>query len=153
MGVEVLGNGSEVDGHGDSMEAFRNGNNSNANMLLNVTEGKKKTAPRAVYDPRHPDNEWPKMLHHPEKGGVVFGLSLLGVKDPAERKRIVRDNEEAVSMALKAGFRPEPYMKPQIAVLDPAVEKAEMLRKNQEMEGRITALTDLVMKLTQAKSA
>lgn len=152
MGVEVLGVGNEVDGHGDSVEAFRNANNSNAAALLNVSEGKKKNAPRPVHDPRHPDNHYPVMLYHSEYGEKIFGVSLLGVRDVAERKRLTSDNDGIVKAAIAAGYRAEPYIKPKIAVLDPAVEKAEMLRKNQEMEGRITALTDLVMKMTAQKA-
>ena len=152
MGVEVFGIAQEIDGHGDAMEAFRTANNSNAAMLLNVSEKKKKNAPRPVYDPRHPDNGWPKMVYSAERGELVVGKSLVGVEDQGLRKRIVAENEAAIKEAFANGYRTEPYIKPRVAVLDPAVEKAEMLRKNQEMEGRIVALTDLVTKLAAQKA-
>ena len=152
MGVEVLGTAQEIDGHGDSMEVFRTANNANANMLLNVSEGKKKNAPRPAYDPRHPDNQWPKAVYHPASGMLTVGKSLLGVKDLDIRKKITQENEKAHAEALKAGHRSEPYVKPQIAVLDPAIEKAEALRRETEMRGQITALTDMVAKLMATKS-
>ncbi len=152
MAVEVLGIGNETDGHGDSIEAFRTANTQNAAALLNVTEGKKKNAPRPIYDPSHVDNQWPKMVYSPT-GEKTVGKSTGGVKDPRERKQILDDNQAAYKAALGSGFRDEPYAKPQIVLLDPAAEKAELKRKNDELQGQITALTDLVHKSMAAKAA
>lgn len=154
MGVEVLGAGGEINGHGDAFEAFVQANNSNATMLLNVAEGKKKNAIRAPYNPDHPDNAWPVMVYSvdPAKPEMTVGKSLAGVTDPRLRKLIESDNEAEYKKAVASGYRDEPYPKPQIAVLDPAAEKLELKRKNDELQGQITALTDLVNKALAAKT-
>src|SRR6185312_9959055 len=95
MGVEVIGVGGEINGHGDSIDAFRQANEGNARALLNVAEGKKKNDPRPIYNPDHPDNAWPLMVYHPEKGELIVGKSLAGVSDARLRKQLDADNEEA----------------------------------------------------------
>jgi hypothetical protein len=160
MGVEVLGAGAgEVNGHGDSFEAFVQANDSNARMLLNVAEGKKKNTPRPIYNPEHPDNAWPVMVYSadPVKPELVVGKSLVGVTDPRQRKQMEADNEAEYKKATTPlpnglGYRDEPYAKPQIVVLDPAQEKLDLKRKNDELQGQITALTDLVNKALAAKA-
>lgn len=149
MGVEVIGVAGEVDGYGDSMEAFRTGHATNANILLNLAEGKKKNAPREPYVPDHPDNQWPVMVYHPAKGEKVIGVNLLGLNGTT-RKQAEADNKTALAQSVKDGYRAQPYIKPQIAVLDPAVEKAAMLAKNQELEGKIVAQADDLAKLRAA---
>lgn len=147
MGVDVLGIAGEVDGYGDSMEAFRTAHASTANQLLNLAEGKKKNAPRAAYDPDHPDNQWPIMVYHPEKGELTVGKSVVGL-DGNRRREVTVANQKALDQALtKDGYRKEPYLKPQIAVHDPAVEKAALQARIQEQDGKIVALSDLVQKL------
>ena len=151
MGVEVLGaGGGEVNGHGDSFEAFVQANESNARMLLNVAEGKKKSTPRPAYNPDHEDNAWPVMVYStdPAKPEMTVGKSLVGITDPRERKQIEEDNKVAYKKAVSAGYRDEPYAKPQIAVLDPAAEKIELKRKNDELQAQINALADQMAKLT-----
>lgn len=146
MAVEVIGVGGEVNGHGDSIEAFRTANEQNARALLNVAEGKHKNTPRPAYDSRHADNQWPKMRYHAEKGEVVIGKNLKGIEDRGMRARIEKENQESLAAAEKQGWRAEPYTKPQIAVLDPATEKMELKRKLDEQQGQITALNDLLQK-------
>jgi hypothetical protein len=145
MAVEVLGVQGSVDGYGDSMEAFRSAHINNSNILLNLLEGKKKNAPRPAYDPAHPDNQWPVMVYHPEKGEKVVGQSLVGLsgklRDAAEQ-----DNKDVLAATLKAGYRNEPYPKPQIAVLDPATEKKMLQDQLAQQAGQIVAVTDLVQK-------
>ncbi len=58
MGVEVLGVGGEVNGHGDSMDHFRTANEMNSRALLNVAAGRKKNDAIPLYNPSHPDNQW-----------------------------------------------------------------------------------------------
>jgi uncharacterized protein YPO0396 len=47
----------------------------------------------------------------------------------------------------------EPYLKPQVAVLDPAVEKKAMLEKNQELEGKLVAANDTLSKVLERLAA
>ncbi len=153
MSVEVLGVANEIDGHGDSMEAFRSANDQNANHLLNVTEGKKKNTPRPLYNPNHPDNQWPKMRYHAEKGQLTIGKSTKGVDDARQKAQIVKDNEAALKAAEAEGWRSEPYQKPQIAVLDPAVEKVRQQQEMTELRGQLVAMQDMVAKLLAKKTA
>jgi hypothetical protein len=118
--------------------------------LLNVAEGKKKNTPRPIYNPEHPDNAWPVMVYSadPVKPELIVGKSLVGVTDPRQRKQIESDNEAEYKKAIAAGYRDEPYAKPQIAVLDPAQEKLELKRKNDELQAQINALADQFAKLS-----
>lgn len=144
--VEILGNGGEINGYGDSMEAFRNAERLNANALLNHMERKPKNAFRPEYDPRHPDNQWPVMLYHPEHGEKVIGINLKGLsglmREDAEKR-----NKQAMKDTLAAGYRTEQYMKPRVVMLDPAAEKEALIARNKELEGKIVVLTDMFSKL------
>jgi hypothetical protein len=152
MGVEVLGAGGEMNGFGDTFAATVRANKENSDILLNLADGKHKNAQRPVYDPDHADNAWPKMVYsaNPAKPELSVGKSLKGVVDPRDRKRIEDDNQAAMKAAIAQGFRSQPYPKPQIAVLDPAAEKMELKRKNDELQGQITTLTEQFQKLQEA---
>jgi hypothetical protein len=142
-----------VDGLGESHAAFTRAHHENSAALLNLAEGRKKDAPRPAYDPNHPDNQWPVMLHHPAKGELTVGRSLKGISNPAERKAVTATNEEAVKAALKLGYRSEPYAKPQITVLDPAAEKAALVKQNEEVRGQLAELADKLAKLEAAAAS
>ncbi len=152
MAVEILGNGGEVNGYGDSMEAFRNADRMNANALLNHMESKPKNAFRPEYDPRHPDNQWPVMLYHAEHGEKVVGVNLKGLegfmREDAEKR-----NKEALKAAKEDGYRHEQYMKPRVVVLDPAIEKAALLARAQRAEGQVVALNDAFAKMEERLNA
>lgn len=152
MAVHAYDENFGVDGHGDSMEGFRKAHVSNTDQILNLAEGKKKTAQRPTYDPDHPDNQWPVMVHSP-KGELTVGKSLVGVQDPAARKRIEAENKEAFAAALKAGYRTEPYLKPQVVVPDAAVEKAALLKHNADLSGTIVQQNDQLARLTSRLEA
>lgn len=146
MAVEVLGVPGESNGYGDSMDAFRNAHRDNSRIILNLAAGRGKNDHAPAHDPTHPDNQWPVMVYHPEKGEKTIGVNLLGLKGAA-RKEAEQANEAALTLAVKLGFRSDPYLKPQIAVLDPAVEKAAIIAKNHELEGKIVAQADDISKL------
>lgn len=135
MGVEVLGVPNEGNGHGDSMDAFRDSHLANSKILVNLANGRKKNAVTPPYDPEHPDNKWPLMIYHPAKGELVV------------------KNQEGLDEALQNGYRTAPYLKPQVAVLDPAAEKKAMLEKNQELEGLIIAQNDRLERMEAAFKA
>lgn len=152
MGVEVLGVANEGNGHGDTMDSFRNAEISNSKVLLNLAAGRKKNAPHPHYDPDHSDNAWPKMMFHPGLGERTVGVSLVGVNDEDDRNKLEKSNQKAVAQAKADGFREEPYPKVQIAVLDPATEKKAMQDKLTEQSGQITALSETVNKLLAASA-
>jgi hypothetical protein len=66
------------------------------------------------------------------------------------RKEAETANKAALTQAQREGFRLESYLKPQIAVLDPALEKAALIAKNAEFEGKIVAQADELLKLREA---
>lgn len=146
MAVEVLGMPGETNGYGDSMDAFRNAHETNSRVLLNLANGRPKNATTPAHDHNHPDNRWPVMMYHPEKGSNIVGLSLAGTVGVVRTDR-EESNREAVETLLKLGWRMEPYQKVQIALLDPATEKAALVAKNRELEGQIVSLTDTMNKI------
>lgn len=154
MAVTSYGEINDGRGHQKSHAAFKKAHEENTNALINLAEGKPGDEPRPAYDPSHPDNHWPIMIHHPERGELTIGKTLKGITDPALRREILEDNHTSKKNAIKnLGYRLEPYVKPQIAVLDPAVEKAAMIKERDEMRGQITALSDMVSKLVASQQS
>jgi hypothetical protein len=137
------------DGFGESHRAFVRNHSEDSIQLLNLAEDKPKEAPRPAYDPNHPDNAWPLMLHSP-KGELTIGKSLKGITNQAERAAIVKANELAKREAVAQGYRPEPYIKPQVAVLDPAAEKANLIKRNDELDAALRAQTDVIASMKAA---
>jgi hypothetical protein len=152
MGVEVLGVANEGNGHGDTMDSFRQAEISNSKVLLNLAAGRKKNAIAPVYDPDHADNAWPKMLFHPGLGERTVGKSLVGTTDEDERADIEKSNLKAVAQAKVDGYRDAPYPKVQIALLDPAAEKKAMQDKIADQDGKLVALNEKFEKLLAASA-
>jgi hypothetical protein len=146
-----------VNGHASSMKSFLRAHVEDSATLLNLAEDKDPDASRAPYDPNHPDNQWPTMMHHPEKGEMPVGTNLKGVVDipgqPSRRAAILKANQKAVVDAQAAGYRAEPYPAPQVTVLDPKTEKVELKRRLDEQQGQITALLDQLKRLQAAPPA
>lgn len=153
MGVHAPNEQMGADGLGESLAAHVESHESNTKQLLNLADGKKKTDPRPFYNPDHPDNAWPVMVHHPAKGELTIGRTLKGVTNAAERAQITKLNDKAKVDALASGYRVEPWAKPQIAVLDPATEKAAMLKQNEDLRGQLAVLQDAVSKLVASQEA
>jgi hypothetical protein len=150
MGVEVLGVANEGNGHGDTMDTFRQAEISNSKVLLNLAAGRKKNAIAPVYNPDHADNAWPKMLFHPGLGERTVGVTLVGKTDEDERAAVEKSNQKAVAQAKAEGYRELPYPKVQIALLDPAAEKKALQDKITDQEGKLVALSETVNKLLAA---
>jgi hypothetical protein len=146
MAVETIGMGGEINGYGDAMDAFRSSHEQNSRALINLAAGRKKNAVIPPFDPQHPDNQWPVMVYHAEKGELTVGKNLLGLVGIV-RQDAEKTNKAELNAALKAGYRTEPYKKPQVVVLDPAVEKAAILAKQNELQGIIVAQNDVNQKL------
>jgi hypothetical protein len=153
MAVQAYDKDFGKDGYAENMMQFRQSHEQNTAGLLNVSEGKKVGAPRAPYDPNHPDNQWPVMVHHPVKGELTVGENLLGMPNMTERDKKARqfriqENEKALSAALGSGYRREPYAKPIIAMMDPVTEKANLAKDLAEKDGLIKAQNDQLAKLS-----
>ena len=128
--VTVLGVQKEMGGLKESMAAWRRNNVEVSNALLNITEGKDKDEVRQsyVFQP------YPTALYRPDK--MEFANS----------------SQEKANL-IQRGFRPEPYPKPQIEVLDPAVEKKALQDKNNELQGQIIRQQDALSKMMERLEA
>lgn len=149
MGVEQLGVPNEGRGYEDSIEAFKMSHEQNSRQILNIAEGRKKTDPRPAYDPNHVDNQWPLQVHRAD-GTLDVGVTLKGVVVPSERARILKENQEALKQALADGYRREPFIKPQVAVLHPDAEKAALKATNENLQAQINALADQNARILEA---
>ena len=147
MAVEQIGSVGEINGHADAMDAFRAAHELNSRQLVAIGMGLKKNAVIPAYDPEHEDNDFPVMLYHPEKGERIIGKSAKGLGDPKARAALARENADLVLAAKKLGYREEPYVKPQIAILPPEVEKKALQDKLSGLEGQNTLLLDMLTKL------
>ena len=49
-------------------------------------------------------------------------------------------------MALASGYRLEPYLKPQVVILSPEVEKQKLIDQNKELEGKFATVLDIARK-------
>ncbi len=86
---------------------------------------------REVYDPKAEKNQWPKMLYHADgRDALAFGLN--DIKDLESK-----------------GYRREPYLKPQVAVLDPATEKKVLLERLTQMEADRNQNADIAVRAMQ----
>jgi|SRR5579872_2549833 len=165
MGVEVIGVVGETNGYGDSMDAFRDAHNANSRILVNLMNGRKKNDQTPPYDPRSEDNQWPKMMYHAAKGELIVGKALIYFEPGpfgsriqvsltgAAREQQKKENAAAMKEAITNGYRHEPYQKPQIAVLDPAVEKAAALEREKILQGQLVAANDLIQRMEARLSA
>lgn len=147
MGVQAYGEQMDGQGHERSMAAFVESHESNSKALINLANGRKQNAPTPPYDPTHPDNKWPMMVHHPAKGEKPIGTNLKGVTDVSQRVAITKANEADLKEHLATGWRKDPYVKPQITVLDAATEKAALVERNRQLEGGLVAANDLIVKM------
>ena len=129
--ITVSGMPRTMGGQKESISAFRKHWIDVGNALLNVSgidtatgEPTDKDEPRMpyVYQP------FPKMVFHAEKGELTV------------------ENQFELDEALRQKYRLEPYLKPQVAVQDPRVEKAELQKKLSEQSGQNTALADALQK-------
>lgn len=123
--VSVMGVPREMGDLKESMGAFRKHHAAVGLALMNVQEGRDKDDDRAPYK----FQAWPTMLHHPDG-----------------RDEAAQDERERAAL-LKRGFRAEPYLKPQVAVLDPATEKKTLLDQNQQFQAQLTIMADQQAKL------
>lgn len=131
--VSVMGVMPEVGGLEDSQGIFRKWHKNVGDSLLNLAEGKKVNDEREAYR----FQPWPTMVYHADGRNLQIGK-------PDARKE---ENEKELKEALARGFRREPYLKPQVAVLDPRDEKAALIRELTDQRSQNAQMFDLITKL------
>ena len=117
----------------ESLAEFRKHHADVGDKLLNISQVGRRTdgPPLKLNDPRpalvHTD--WPWMLYKP------------GEDEP----RVVHTPAEMQEARL-AGWRDEPVIKPQVAVLDPQTEKKMLLDANKAQQAQITLQSEMISK-------
>jgi len=149
MAVQKIDHNFGVNGHATAIKDFKRAHEENTAGLLNAFEGKEVDAPRPVHDPTHPDNQWPRMAHHPAKGEMPVGTNLKGVDDPSKRKAIQAANEKVWKDAMASGYRAEPYLRPQVALHDPATEKKITADELARLRGENAILSERLNQLLE----
>jgi len=135
MSANVHVAGLQNDGMGglkESTAKFRKHHKDVGDALLNISGVDTvsggpvdKDEPRPTYHRQ----EFPKMIYHAEKGEYIVG-------DKAELDEYLAD-----------GWRKEPYSKPKVVVLDPAVEKKAVMDENARRRGQLATQGDILEKL------
>lgn len=133
--VSVMGGISTEGGLKEAQAVQRRHNDEVAKALLNISgidtvtgEPVHKDDPRPVYVHK----QFPKMLYKP---------------DPGEKGEKVVLTSTEMAVALQDGWREEPYPKVQIAVLDPATEKKNLLDTNNQLQAQLVLQNELMQKM------
>ena len=131
--VSVMGLQEENE-HGldESLAEFRKHHKDVGDKLLNISQvGAHDGEKLKLNDPRPPyqHEEYPFMLYKP---GEDEGITVYSGKEKAE--------------AIQNGWRIEPVVKPQVAVLDAATEKKILLDQNKAQQAQITLQSEMIEK-------
>ena len=118
MAIQVFGGMQQAGGFKQAHKEHRLHNAKQGDELLQVSEGLDHNEPRAPY--LH--QSFPTMLYKP---------------DPGEKGQKVVMNATEKSVALQDGWRDEPYPVVQVAVLDPATEKKNLMDTNNQLQAQI----------------
>ncbi len=117
----------------ESVAKFKKHHKDVGDALLNISGIDTSTGDPVDKDeprPGYQRQEFPKMIYHAAHG-----------------ERIV-ENQGELDGYLQLGWRKEPYSKPKVEVLDPAVEKKASQDESVRLRGVIAQQTDLIEKLT-----
>jgi hypothetical protein len=121
--VTVLGVNSGMGGLKESLTKFRKHHEEVGDALMNVSGVGTVTGDAMDKDevrPPYVHAEWPRMYFHADGRQEVAATPADGEAFEAR------------------GFRKAPYLKPQIAVLDPATEKKALMDTNAQLQAQIT---------------
>ena len=117
----------------ESLAEFRKHHADVGDKLLNISQvGRRPDGPPLKLNdarPATPHSDWPWMLYKP------------GEDEP----RTVRNAAE-MAEARMAGWRDEPVVKPQVAVLDAQTEKKMLLDANKAQQAQITLQSEMIEK-------
>lgn len=133
--------GMVTDGMGglrESQAAFRKHHKEVGDALLNISGLDTPTGgPVDKDEARQPyiRQEWPKMIYHADG-----------------RELIVHDDTERQDH-FKRGFRNDPYIKPKVAVNDPATEKKALMDTNTQLQAQLTQQNELILRMAERLEA
>ena len=128
--VTVMGTPRAMPGLKGSLASFRKAEAERGDALLNIAGvGTIDGNPCDPEDPRpaYQRQEWPRMIYH------------------ADGREVIVNTTEEMKAKFDQGFRKEPYMRPQVAVLDPAAEKKLLIDQLAE-ERALRAKSDELLK-------
>lgn len=114
--VMVSGGNVKVGELKQSQSEFRKHHKEVGDALINLGEGKDTEDPR----PEYTFQAYPQMIYHADGDEKIVNSDL-------EKKEY-----------LAKGFREKPYLKPQVAVLDPAIEKKALMDQNKQLQQLLT---------------
>lgn len=137
MSVSVMGGVQEEFGIKTAMKVQRVHNGEVADALLNISGvGTRTGEPVHKDEPRIPYThaEFPKMLYR----------SL-----PGEKGQLVVMHANEMKAALESGWREEPYPVLQVAVLDPAQEKKNLLDTNERLQSQLIQMQEQMDKMAK----
>lgn len=125
MGIQVFGGMQQAGGFKAAMKDHREHWDKQGKQLLQLAEGLDHNEPRAPYE----HQGFPKMLYKP---------------DPGEKGEKVVLSALEMSVAIQDGWREEPYPRVQIAVLDPATEKANLMDTNNRLQAQLVLQNEAI---------
>jgi len=129
--VMVTGGQVKVGELKQSQAEFRKHHKEVGDALLNLSEGKDTEDPRPDYN----FQQYPQMIYHADGDEKI-------VHSDSEKKEY-----------LNKGFRVQPYMKPQVAVLDPATEKKALMDQNRQLRQDLTVQGEMMAKMLERMEA
>jgi|SRR5579862_1576815 len=137
--VNVIGQINEgMGGLKESLTTFRKHHQQVGDALLNISG-----IGTATGEPVDKDEERPKYEFQPYPRHVYH----------ADRREQIVANEAEFKLAVKAGFRADPYPRPQVAVGDPQQEKKELLDRNRALQGEVSKQQELIEQLADRLAA
>lgn len=138
--VSVMGGIATEGGLKEAQAVQRRHNAEVADALLNISgigtadgEAAHKDDPRPAYA----HQAFPKMLYKPAPG--------------VDGQKVVM-HEQEMREAIGSGWREEPYPVVQIAVLDPATEKKNLLDTNAQLQAQLIQMQEQMNKLAELVS-
>jgi hypothetical protein len=129
--ISVIGVQDGMGGLKESQAKFRKHHGEVGDALLNISGVGTATGAAVDKDeprPGYQHQEFPKMLYKPNEEVIVT-------------------NKADMDAHLRAGWRDEPYLKPQVAVLDPATEKKALMETNAQQQAQLTVQNEMIQKL------
>ena len=125
--VTVMGDQPNVGDIDESLAVFRKHHQNVADVLLNLSEGKRKDDSRPSYE----FQAWPKMVYHADGGHAI-------VNDEKEMRELE-----------KKGYRKEPFLKAQVAELTPHEQSVALKAQNKALMEQVNSQADLIRKMNE----
>ena len=130
MGIQVLGGMQQAGGFKAAHKEHRQHWKKQGDEMLQLAEGLDHNEPRAGYV----HQGFPQMLYKP---------------DPGEKGEKVVLSEIEMAVALQDGWRADPYPRVQVAVLDPATEKANLMDTNNRLQAQLVQQQEAVTRMAE----